>query len=314
MHWLLAQADARRLPLPDKSVDLVCGSPPYDEARTYQDGTLPKGRRVAMSPRRWVDWMLLVTAESLRVSRGPVVWVACGTTKDRTYRPICEGLAWRWYDEGWTERGPGTAKDGSAYRPVAWTKNGQPGSGADQWYRSDWEFCLCFKRPGPLPWADNKACGEAPKYKPGGELCHRMKSGRRVDRLHTKRMPVGSMEVQGYVPPDTANPGNVLHVKVGGGRLGSRLAHDNEAPFPEGVPERFILSLCPPGGVVLDPFSGSATTAAVAVRHGRRAIGLDLRSSQCDLGVRRLLEPPRTPKARKGKSRPAMPEQRRLFS
>ena len=37
--WLLAQADARRLPLPDRSVDLVFGSPPYVDARLYlEDG------------------------------------------------------------------------------------------------------------------------------------------------------------------------------------------------------------------------------------------------------------------------------------
>ena len=31
----------------------------------------------------------------------------------------------------------------------------------------------------------------------------------------------------------------------------------------------------PPGGTVLDPFVGSGTTAAVALMHGRNAIGID---------------------------------------
>jgi hypothetical protein len=39
MSHLFAQADSARLPLPDASVDLVVGSPPYADARLYlEDG------------------------------------------------------------------------------------------------------------------------------------------------------------------------------------------------------------------------------------------------------------------------------------
>lgn len=54
--------------------------------------------------------------------------------------------------------------------------------------------------------------------------------------------------------------------------------------------EWFVRSCCPPGGIVLDPFSGSGTTAVVASRFGRRAIGADIRLSQCRLSWRRLNE------------------------
>jgi hypothetical protein len=93
----------------------------------------------------------------------------------------------------------------------------------------------------------------------------------------------------GIIEVDIANPGNMFSTGAsGGGNLGSSLSHDNEAPYPEAVAERFVLSLVPPGGTVLDPFSGSGTTAAVAVEHGRHGIGLDLRMSQCRLGRRRV--------------------------
>ena len=72
--------------------------------------------------------------------------------------------------------------------------------------------------------------------------------------------------------------------------MGSKLAHENEAPFPEKLAEYSILPFCPPGGVVLDPFSGSATTGAVAVKNGRKYIGFDVRESQIDLSRRRLEE------------------------
>ena len=72
--------------------------------------------------------------------------------------------------------------------------------------------------------------------------------------------------------------------------MGNKLAHENEAPFPEQLAEFFIKSFCPPGGIVFDPFIGSGTTAAVALKHGRSAIGLDVRKSQIELSMRRIRE------------------------
>lgn len=46
--------------------------------------------------------------------------------------------------------------------------------------------------------------------------------------------------------------------------------------LPEQLVERIVLASCPPGGLILDPFAGSGTVPAVAVRLGRRAVGLDV--------------------------------------
>lgn len=48
------------------------------------------------------------------------------------------------------------------------------------------------------------------------------------------------------------------------------------ATFPPALIEPCILAGCPAGGVVLDPFGGSGTTAGVAVAHGRKAIICEL--------------------------------------
>jgi hypothetical protein len=252
--------------------------------------------------------MLDVTAEALRVSRGLVLWVCAGVTRDRNYWPACEGLKW----EGW--------KRGFLCEcPAFWHRSGVAGSGGDQWLRKDVEYVLAFKSVAALPWSDNTACGSEPKWQPGGPMSNRRVNGERVKaegrktlvaegvgrNIKTRETKTGEVRVFNYIPPDIVNPGNyleaeddsaellssVVHVPVGGGKLGNPIAHENEAPFPEALAEFFVKSFCPPGGTVLDPFSGSGTTAAVADRLGRHGLGFDLRASQSKLGTRRLTRP-----------------------
>lgn len=54
--------------MPENSVDLVFGSPPYEDARTYGIDFRLKGQE-------WVDWMLEVVQASLRACRGLVAFV-----------------------------------------------------------------------------------------------------------------------------------------------------------------------------------------------------------------------------------------------
>ncbi|MBQ4580499.1 MAG: adenine-specific DNA-methyltransferase [Clostridia bacterium] len=56
---------------------------------------------------------------------------------------------------------------------------------------------------------------------------------------------------------------------------------------PEALLERIILASSNVGDVVFDPFSGSFTTSAVAVKLGRRAIGIDLNDEYFRIGLRR---------------------------
>lgn len=104
------------------------------------------------------------------------------------------------------------------------------------------------------------------------------------------RYPDGTRRKHGYTlnKIEVANPGNII--RCSGGHLGSKLAHENEAPFPEYLAEFMIRSFCPPNGWVLDPFSGSGTTCAVAERLGRSWTGIDIRQSQIELGQRRIEE------------------------
>jgi hypothetical protein len=297
---------------PADSVDLVFGSPPYMDARTY-------GIDAVRGCQEWVDWMLNVTTAAVRVSKGLVLWVVAGVQRELCYWPGCEGLAWEWWKRG-----------NQLWRPCVWWKvdedeggSGIPGSGGKQWLRNDWEYVLAFKKEGWLPWADPLVMGHEPVVdQVGGAMSNRTADGKRSNETrcakgtrewggkpgptrrnngeykHVERMDVtpgknadGTLKENVSRPmPKIANPGNCIVVKarVGGGHMGSTLCHANEAPFPEDLANFFVQSFCPPDGTVLDCFSGSGTTAAVAVRNGRNFTGCDLRESQVALGLKRV--------------------------
>lgn len=56
---------------------------------------------------------------------------------------------------------------------------------------------------------------------------------------------------------------------------------------PESLLERIIKASSNPDDIVMDPFSGSFTTCAVAVRLGRKALGIDLNEDYFKIGIRR---------------------------
>jgi site-specific DNA-methyltransferase (adenine-specific) len=60
------------------------------------------------------------------------------------------------------------------------------------------------------------------------------------------------------------------------------------AVYPEYIIQELISLLCPPNGIVLDPFSGSGTTVAVAKRLGRSYIGIEIDPEYCELTKSRL--------------------------
>lgn len=65
--------------------------------------------------------------------------------------------------------------------------------------------------------------------------------------------------------------------------------NQHPAPFPELLVERCLLSTT--AQVILDPFSGSGTTATVAKRLGRTYIGSDISFEYCEIARRRIDQP-----------------------
>lgn len=278
--------------LPDDHVDLIFTSPPYLAARTYGIGADVR------CVEEWTAWMVEVVRECFRVCKGLVAVNCEGQTRDFQYLPAPFLLAADLHRAGFNLR-----------RPAYFHRIGIPGSGGPDWLRGDIEPIICVSRPGKLPWSENTACGNIPKYDPGGGPTNRKQNGERVNKFGSMSsrgragerklaggrkvmtIPREGMHSQGstfYMPPEIANPGNVIHCNVGGGQMGSPHAHNNEAPFPLKLAEFFVKSFCPPGGRVLDCFMGSGTMGQAAIENGREFIGCDIRQSQCDLTEKRL--------------------------
>jgi DNA modification methylase len=98
--------------------------------------------------------------------------------------------------------------------------------------------------------------------------------------------------VAGNFTPDPRgkNPGDVWAIgpETRPKRYIAPVAMTHYAPFPESIAERPILAASPEGGIVLDPFIGSGTTAIVARRLRRRFVGVELVPSYAKLARARI--------------------------
>ncbi len=63
------------------------------------------------------------------------------------------------------------------------------------------------------------------------------------------------------------------------------------AVMPEALVEPCILAGSAPGDLVLDPFAGSGTVGVVALRHGRRFVGIELNPAYVDMARKRIAGP-----------------------
>jgi adenine-specific DNA-methyltransferase len=92
------------------------------------------------------------------------------------------------------------------------------------------------------------------------------------------------------VNPIGKNPSDVWEfpkVTSGAGRA-SKERTPHPAQFPIAVIDRIILGCSNSNDLIMDPFLGSGTTAAVAIRRGRYCVGFEIRKDYCDIACERL--------------------------
>lgn len=245
----LYHGDCREvLPALGLQADLILADPPYAETSLAWD--------------RWPEGWVQVAA-----AHAPAMW--CFGSQSMFFKHLAE------FTDDWrlSQDVIGHDDEGPVYGDVniVWEKHNGTGFANDRFKRVH-EHVLHWYRG---PWGD--VAHDTPRervYDPSDKYERRnVKAG--ID--HT-----GKIGPHNHVRDGTRLIRSVIKAKSvrGQGR------NETEKPLP--ILDPLIRYGCPPGGLVLDVFSGSGSALEAARMSGRRAIGIELRESQCEAAARRL--------------------------
>lgn len=235
------------------SVDLFFMSPPYADQRAYSrihpdrytEWFLPFAR--AMMPATTETGSMVVNIKNRVANLGPLK----GQRHPYVFELVLalQHMGWRWIET------------------YIWGKpNAIPGRFGPR-TKDSFEYVFHFAK-GTQPYFNLDAV-RVPYKSDEAEIARREKdtNGRRATEAGFGRDRSKTYRHGG------ADPGNIINVSQTYNQF-KGVAHT--AAMPEGLAEFFIKALCPPDGLVVDPFAGSGTTVTVARRHGRRAFGFEL--------------------------------------
>ncbi|GGK36489.1 methyltransferase [Pilimelia terevasa] len=304
--------------MPPASVDCVVTSPPYWGLRDYaptgsQPGEVPYGLEPNVD--EYVDRLVAVFAQIRRVLKPDgTAWLNLGdgyTAADRHTPPVVGkegeegkrlpaknlvGVPWRTalalQSDGWWIR-----------NAIVWAKtNPMPESVRDRLSCTYEMFFLLtasarywfdldpIRQPLLRPEAadGSRVFGGSRKGATGGigatarrRGASKYSVGSVMPRAGAVNLaPTGSRHTAAH--PRGKNPGDVWLLAT----RPYRGAH--VAPFPVDLPMRAIAAGCPPGGMVLDPFSGAGTTGLAALQLGRSYVGIDTVGAYHDEALLRL--------------------------
>jgi site-specific DNA-methyltransferase (adenine-specific) len=190
---------------------------------------------------------------------GVIVWVVADATKDGSETGSSMEQALHFKRLGLN------LHDTMVYQ-VAGT--GAKGSNLAYW--QEWEYCFVLSNSKP------KAVNRLVQVNVGaGAVCTKGRLAADGSQKDTKARIVKEFGVRG----------NVWRYHVGNN------GDDNAghpAVFPFALARDHIATWSNPGDLVLDPFSGSGTTAKAAKELGRRFLGLEINPEYCAIAERRL--------------------------
>lgn len=286
--------------LPDGSVQTIVTSPPYFGLRDYgEDGQIG----AEQAPAEYVAALVELFRELRRVlADDGTLWLNLG---DSYY-------SGRGASTGIDEKNP--ARRGFT-RPL--DKPGQPWARPKNLLGMPWRVAFALQDDGwnlrnEIIWSKPNAMPEAVTDRLAGRHEHVFLFAKQrryyfdldairkphqpstVAAASRKRIPYEApgqrpnMKTRG-MNESGANPGDVWEVTT----VPFQDAHF--AVYPPELIRPCILAGSRPGDTVLDPFSGSGTTGAVATFEGRKYIGIDLNREYLDLSLRTRFQQPALP-------------------
>ena len=142
-------------------------------------------------------------------------------------------------------------------------------------YEQEWEYAFVFSRGKPATWNPLTEQTKRPGHHAGrGPLNANGKDNGRTE-----------LRITG----DTRLRGNIWRYYSGRDECKDDTG-GHPAVFPFAMVRDHIASWSNPGDLVLDPFSGSGTTAKAAKALGRRFIGLEVNPDYCAIAEQRLAQ------------------------
>jgi DNA modification methylase len=245
---LLLQADARRIPLADESVDAVFTSPPYWRLRGNRPGgVLGEESTIEL----YVDRLVGIFRELRRVLKpAGTVWLNLGDTiAGSVALNDLTSIAWLLAGRPWT----------------------CPSLKAGDLAGTPWRVALALQRDGWFLRGD--VIWHNPNARPEPVTNRPSRSHEYVFLLAKSR--------DHYFAGAAIGPGTVWSIPCVGPANGF-------TPSPVSLVRLCILGGSREGDLVLDPFCGSGTTGVVAKAYGRRFVGMDLNRDRLRASQRRI--------------------------
>jgi len=332
MSSTVVRADARVLPLADESVDLVVTSPPYFALRSYTDGGEHYAGQIGSeaTPAAYIAALIACTREWVRVLKpSGSIFVNLGDKYATRYSSVRgEGRA------GLNDDDDSRTHDPTCQKCDAAATSGRTGPNRTgipekslmllpELYRVACVYELGLIARAVLIWPKTNCLPDPTSDRVGRvheDWVHLTKEPRYFADLDEIRVPTarGGMTWQqrlargdatrqgeqrgtfgdGMAPnPLGRIPSSVWEIPTEPLTVPAHLGIDHFAAFPTEWPRRIILGWSPAGGIILDPFGGTGTTALVADALGRHGISVDMSADYCRLAQWRTTDPGQRAKA-----------------
>jgi len=237
--------------MPDKCVDLVVTSPPYDNIRDYKGYTFDFEGIAQQLTRILKDG-------------GVIVWVVGDATVNGSetgtsfrqalyFKDVC-GL--------------------NLHDTMIYNKNACAFPESNRYYQS-FEYMFVFSNN--FPRVVNLLKDRKNKYEGSGGVSSERQANGTLKKTKVTKCPKYGVRfniweiAQGYMKTTI-----------------DKEAYIHSAMFPEKLAKDHIISWSDPGDIVLDPFSGSGTTAKMAKQTDRQFIGIELSPEYCKIAEKRL--------------------------
>lgn len=251
---------------PDNSVDLIITSPPYADIVNY-------GKKVSTKKSKdYVDWLLPLFSEIYRVLKPSGSFILNINDKcDNGYRSTFI------YDLISRNNNETKLK---LYDTYFWHKKSGIPNGSLKRFRNTTEFIFHFcKDAKQMKFYMNRVLQEPITQKKDNK--QKVRYVKKVNELGFQDHTYKVREM-----PELVRPDNVVRFPTAGGSRDNTIKHP--APFNKELPLYYIKFLTDEGDLVIDPFSGIATTGIACKELNRNYIGYELNEEYANFSIKRL--------------------------